>query len=246
MDFWEFVAGYWWLVFPLGGAAFGVLGSATGWFDKQSDKEHRRKIELIEAKARAKAIERGNPLPPAIPAGREHDDEAVAHADAAGRAARLERLMTTHDEVARRWLDYELDVAKLIAFPTMSDGREELTAAFLRAKKVADGLRPATADAKVDAETFGAYRDAVHDFEVAFDIAEQHARRVRDTGFSDAERRRLERARQLLQTAVDRSATGAERQVAYKRVREELDGLIALSDDAIEVLEKRVAPELEA
>src|SRR5690606_26127288 len=114
----------------------------------------------------------------------------------------------------RRWLDYELDVAKLIAFPTMSDGREELTAAILRAKKVADGLRPATADAKVDAETFGAYRDAVHDFEVAFDIANEDAGLVRDTGFSVVLRRRLERALQLLLTAVDRSAPGAERQVA--------------------------------
>jgi hypothetical protein len=244
VGFWEFVAGYWWLVFPVGGAAVGVLGSATGWFDKQAERDHRRKLELIEAKARAKAIEKGTALP-AIPAGQEHDVEAVERADAEGRAARLERLMSTHDEVTKRWLDYELDVAKLIAFPTMSDGREELTAAFLRAKKVADGLRPTTADARVDAETFAAYRDAVHDFEVAFDIAEQHARRVRDTGFTDAERRRLDRARQLLQTAVDRSATAAERQVAYKRVREELDGLIAVSDDAIEVLERKVAPEIE-
>ena len=39
-------------------------------------------------------------------------------------------------------------------------------------------------------------------------------------------------------------STPAERQLAYRRVRQELDGLIALSDEAIEVLESRVSQEL--
>ena len=45
---------------------------------------------------------------------------------------------------------------------------------------------------------------------------------------------------------MDESATQAERNVAYKRVREELDGLIVLSDDAVTVLEKQVAREIAA
>jgi hypothetical protein len=44
--------------------------------------------------------------------------------------------------------------------------------------------------------------------------------------------------------AIDQAATPAERQIAYKRVREELDGLISLSDGAIDRLEKQVALEL--
>jgi hypothetical protein len=46
--------------------------------------------------------------------------------------------------------------------------------------------------------------------------------------------------------AVDESATQAERNIAYKRVREELDGLIVLSEQAVQVLEKQVARELPA
>ena len=49
-----------------------------------------------------------------------------------------------------------------------------------------------------------------------------------------------------LSVAVDSAATPAERQVAYKRVREELDGLIVVSDEAIVVLEKKVALPLDA
>ncbi|MBZ5869692.1 hypothetical protein LAQ72_27990, partial [Escherichia coli] len=53
------------------------------------------------------------------------------------------RLFADHDAVNSRWLAYELDVAKLIDFPMMSDVREPLTVEFLRAKRLADGLRPA-------------------------------------------------------------------------------------------------------
>ena len=84
------------------------------------------------------------------------------------------------------------------------------------------------------------------DYAVAFEIAEKDARRLRDSTFTEPERKRLERAQQLLKVAVDESATQAERNVAYKRVREELDGLILLSDEAVTVLEKQVARELPA
>ncbi|MFM9745636.1 hypothetical protein ACKI2C_49630, partial [Streptomyces brasiliscabiei] len=58
--------------------------------------------------------------------------------------------------------------------------------------------------------------------------------------------KRLQTAQQLLSVAVDGGATPAERQVAYKRVREELDGLIVVSDDAITILEEKVALPLES
>jgi hypothetical protein len=238
--FFDFLGSYWWLVFPFMGVASGL----GGWWSTQAKQRHKRRLEIIKAKTAAKEVE--------LRARTELKAEksgvvpaSVAESDKADRRERLARLLKTHDEVVRRWLDYELDVAKLIAFPTMSDGRQPLTADFLRAKKVADGLRPPSAEVRIDAETLAEYRNAVHDMDVAFDIAEQEARRVRNSGFTDAERKRLDRAQHLLQTAIDQSATAAERQLAYKRVREELDGLIVLSEDAVEVLEKQVAPELE-
>jgi hypothetical protein len=154
--------------------------------------------------------------------------------------------MDAHDSVTSRWLEYELDVAKTIEYPAMSDGRQPLTAAFLRAKKVADRLRPASPEAQVTPEQRREYQDAVTDYEVAFDVAERDARRVKDSSFTPPERKRLDVAKQLLTVAVDQAATPAERQLAYKRVREELDGLISLSDGAVDVLEQRVALELDA
>ncbi|WP_036319888.1 hypothetical protein [Microbacterium indicum] len=231
MNFWSFAASYWWLVFPLGGAIAAVAGNASGWFRKQQELDHKRRLEVIEAKARAKGVTG----PGEAPAIEEGDFRS-----------RVSRIMATHDDLTRRWLEYELDVARVIAFPTMSDGRDPRTAAFLRAKKAADALRPASAEARISSEEYAEYRDAVHDCEVAFDVAEQEARRVRDTGFTEAERQRLGRAQQLLNVAVDQSATAAERQTAYRRVREELDGLIVLSDVSEAELRRRVAGSLEA
>lgn len=247
MPIFEFIGGYWWLVFPL----FGVLASVGGAWERGARRRHRRRLEVLHAKAELKAAQaaaRGRVEYPAT--------GPVSHAGAAGFAApvyrdtaapapsQLERLFAEHDAVTSRWLEYELDVAKLIAYPAMSDGRQPLTAAFLRAKKVADGLRPPTTKVKLTKAQIAEYRNAVTDYEVAFDVAERDARRIKTSAFTDVERKRLDTAKQLLTVAVDQAATPAERQLAYKRVREELDGLISLSDEAIVVLEKQVGHEL--
>ncbi|WP_431797434.1 hypothetical protein [Microbacterium kunmingense] len=237
---WSNIWMFWWLIFPIGAA----IGGAIKSFDRASERRHRRRLEMMRAKAelRSGAV----PAVAAPPASSGDADRSGGSAASVPADPTLTQLFAIHDDVTARWLEYELDVAKLIAFPAMSDGRQPLTAAFLRAKRVADRLRPPTASARLSAEQRKEYRDAVTDYEVAFDLAERDARRVKDANFSAEERKRLDTAQQLLTVAVDGAATPAERQLAYRRVREELDGLLLLSDDAIEVLEKKVAHELPA
>jgi hypothetical protein len=249
--FFTFLGGYWWLIFP----AMGVMASVGSAWERGARRRHRRRLEVLKAKAELKAAQaaaRGRTGPVAIaaadgPAARTSfmTEATPWKAPAASApASQLERLFAAHDDVTRRWLEYELDVAKIIAFPAMSDGRQPLTAAFLRAKRIADGLRPASAKARLTREQLAEYRNAVADFEVAFDVAEHDARRLRDSSFTEVERKRLDTAKQLLTVAIDQAATPAERQIAYRRVREELDGLILLSDGAIEVLESQVMLEI--
>lgn len=92
-------------------------------------------------------------------------------------AAPLAALMRRHDAVTARWLDYETDVAKLIAFPQMTDARHPSTAAFLVRRAEASRLRPASPTARITAVDFVAYRDAVQALEAAFGVAEYEARR---------------------------------------------------------------------
>ncbi|MET0161613.1 MAG: hypothetical protein ABW204_03075 [Microbacteriaceae bacterium] len=224
----QWLGHFWWLIFPV----MGMAGGAAKAWERGAKQRHKRRLEVIRAKGELKAAQAA--------ARSVGSNELVTESQ----QQQLERLFAGHDETTRRWLDYELDVAKLIAFPAMSDGRQPLTAAFLRAKRVADGLRPASAKARLEPSQLTEYRNAVTDYEVAFDVAERDARRLKDSSFTDAERKRLGTAKQLLTVAIDEAATPAERQVAYRRVREELDGLLSLSDEAIDVLEKKVALEL--
>lgn len=213
----DFFAHYWWLVFPLSGMAGGWL---RAW-SKASERRHQRKVELYKLKHQAVQAE-----------------EATT--------AEIQLLMTAHSDVNKRWLDYELDVGKLIDYPVMTDVREPLTVAFVRAKREADGLRPAAPADITSKARMDEYRAAVNGFQIAFDIAEREAKRIKDRNFSEPERERLATARKLLRIAEDEAATPAERQTAYKRARRELEGLIVLPEATIAALEGKVAPVLGA
>lgn len=208
----DFIGHYWWLVFPLSGI---VGGWGRAW-SKSSERRHQRRIELYKLKNQTVQAE-----------------QTVA--------GEVEALLSAHNSVNSRWLDYELDVGKLIDFPVMTDVREPLTVAFLRAKREADGLRPSAPGDITTRSGLDAYRAAVNGFEIAFDIAEREARRIKDSNYSVAERHRLATARKLLRIAEDEAATPAERQTAYKRARRELEGLIVLPDATVAALEGKVA-----
>src|SRR6476620_5556866 len=157
------------MVFPLS-ALLAHWGRSLG---KASERRHRRKVELYRLRNRQ------------------------ADAETAGRSE-MQGLVEDHDAVNRRWLDYELDVGKLIDFPMMTDVREPLTVAFLRAKREADGLRPADPGQLTTSARLTEYRAAVRGYELAFDVAEREARRLKDSNFTGPERERLATARKLL------------------------------------------------
>ncbi len=213
----EFLSDKWWLVFPLSAFA----GHWANSLRKASERRHQRKVELY--KLRNQHLEAGK-----------------------ASTAEVEALMAAHDATNSRWLEYELDVGKLIDFPLMTDVREPMTVAFLRAKREADGQRPASAADVTSPARLEAYRKAVDSFVVALDVAEREARRIRDSKFTGPERGRLAKARKLLMIAENHAATPAERQAAYKRARRELDGLIVLPDATVAALEERMAPGLDA
>jgi hypothetical protein len=90
------------------------------------------------------------------------------------------------------------------------------------------------------------YRDAVHEYISAFEIAEAEAIRRRRSDFSEDDQQRLARAQHLLHLAQDEAATHEERQNAYARARKELDGLIVLPAPARAGIERSIAGQIEA
>jgi hypothetical protein len=158
----------------------------------------------------------------------------------------ITRLLDEHSRTDSRWLDYELDPAKLLDFPAMTDMRDPLTVAFHRAKLRADLLRPGKAeDLLDDPQAAHEYLDAVEAYATAFNAAEAEAVRRGRGDFSRADRQRLARAQSLLRVASDRGATPQEREHAYDLARGELDGLVVLPDRTRAALERGIAGELD-
>lgn len=158
----------------------------------------------------------------------------------------VRRILEEHNRTDGRWLDYELDVAKLLDFPLMTDLRDPLTAAFHRAKLHADLLRPAKAeDLLDDREAATKYQVAVEDYVTAFNVAEAEALRRRRSDFSRDEQQRIARAQSLLRMASDPAAALQERQSAYDRARKELDGLIVLPATAQASITRGISGEIE-
>jgi hypothetical protein len=158
----------------------------------------------------------------------------------------ITRTVKEHDRTDVRWLDYELDVTKLLDFPLMTDMREPLTMGFHQAKLRADLLRPAGAeDLLDDRDAAREYLDAVGNYVTAFDVAEAEAIRRRRNDFSRAEQQRIARAQNLLRVASDTAATPQEREHAYAIARNELDGLIVLPERARAAIERGIAGELD-
>jgi hypothetical protein len=158
----------------------------------------------------------------------------------------LRRVIEEHGRTDARWLEYELDFAKLLDFPLMTDMRDPLTIGFHKAKLRADFLRPVKAEDLLDDRDAAAqYRAAVEDYVSAFDVAEAEATRRRRGDFSRDDQQRIARAQSLLRVAADASAAPHERQKAFDLARNELDGLIVLPSTTQASIERGISGQIE-
>jgi hypothetical protein len=105
--------------------------------------------------------------------------------DQAAQWRTVTRIVEQHTRTDTQWLDYELDAAKLLDFPLMTDMTNPLVMRFHKAKLRADLLRPDRAEELLDGwSSAGDYLAAVEDYVTAFNAAEAEAFRVRRGEFS--------------------------------------------------------------
>ncbi|NLE82120.1 MAG: hypothetical protein GX610_21585 [Rhodococcus sp.] len=225
----DFLANYWWLIFVFGGSIGGAVKAVGAANSRRIDRRQERfrlkqqtKIAVAQAKAQNQV-----------------DEEAVLRD--------IAKTVDEHEQTDVRWFAYEMDLVTLLDFPMMTDMREPLTTEFHKAKRRADLLKPSEPESLVgDRDARAAYRDAVHAYAIAFDVAEKEAKRRRQGDFSYNEQERLVRAQRLLRLAMDDGATQQERQSAYTKARKELEGLIAVPTSARLQLERKIAGQIEA
>ena len=224
---------FWWLIFPLGG----VIGGGVRAISAANERRAERRLERYRIKQQTKVAM-------AEAAVRNRDN---AHENKRCVAARLTKLLAPHDHTDARWLDYEMDIAKLLDFPLMTDMREPLTMAFHRARRRADLLRPTGPDDLLgDRGAQLEYRDAVSRLR-------QRIRRRRVRGDAPAPQRLLGRgpgaprpSAELLRLATDSGATPQERQNAYAGPAPSWTASSRCPQRRLPGIERRIARRIEA
>jgi hypothetical protein len=86
----------------------------------------------------------------------------------------IDRLVAVHDAVNARWLSYETDIDKALAFPQLTDSRHPATVVFLRAQREAQAKRPLLRE-RATPEQYLEYRIAVRELEASLIDAERQA-----------------------------------------------------------------------
>src|SRR5690606_41916942 len=154
VTFFEFVGTYWWLVFPIGAVFGGSVNGCVKGVRKWDERRRRDRLELARIKYGA---------------------QAAAAQEAAAAQAEIDRTLVRHDAVTKPWLAYELDVAKLIDYPLITDMPEPLTVDIHPPKREAEALRPDDPADLADPAYFASYRAALRPSEPAFTVGEYDA-----------------------------------------------------------------------
>ena len=147
-------------------------------------------------------------------------------------------LVDHHAKIRSEWMAYETDILKIVDFPLLSDMSEPVTIKLHEALRNAVMHEPKNVNAmrNIPFET-SSYNTAVTELDTAFRAAESKARLSSWNKFTMEEKKRLQRAKDLLALALNGASTPSERQAAYKQAIKSLQGLIEVPKATILALE---------
>ncbi|MFJ6616198.1 hypothetical protein ACIQOW_01275 [Kitasatospora sp. NPDC091335] len=147
---------------------------------------------------------------------------------------RLRRVEDRHDAVLEQYGEFTGDILAVLERPLLADVAVRETADLVHALAGA-------ADARSVAGSDGAaaYGRAVTALEIAWQVADRHARRVGTAQMPERERAAVAQAQRLLRTVLGDGASDAERQTAYRRAVRLLDGIVVVPREATAAIEGR-------
>jgi hypothetical protein len=204
----------------LGAGGLVVLSGAGGLVNSF------RKFAPEEIEAQSKII-------PLEPPKKEISKETV-------NGKRIENLILKVEALTSEWASYEMDLAKLLEYPSVTNMSIQSTSEFHKALRQVQHIIELREFS--DDEEYNAFRLSVLDLEHKFDVMISEAKRTKWNSYSAGEQHSLRIAKSLLAIALNSASTSHERQVAYKRLVKEVEGIIALPEKTMLLLESKVAP----
>lgn len=201
--------------------------------------EKNKQFELIQAQEAAYTLQ-------AKLAQLEDEKERWALEQKVAASAPVVPTATTHSDaynpismlsaVQGEWLEWEMDILKVVQFPSLFDLRNEYTRTFHESLNFALSVKSALKSNEITSE----FRQIVAKVQTNWQLAKDEAKRIKTSSFPTQERKRLERALSLLKVALDSSGSESERQVAYTRALKEVEGLVSIPVSSMRELESSI------
>lgn len=156
-------------------------------------------------------------------------------------SSKKNRLLSIYAEVTDKIATYETDIVKIIKYPSMTDRSNAATLAMALAKTTAERL---VADEECEESEL---LEAVKDLEATFMVAESEALKMAATSLSEAERRKVEKAKDLLNMAANEASSEQEKKVSFKQAFKHLEGVLVVPEVAVDTFRIKIGlKEIEA
>jgi len=141
--------------------------------------------------------------------------------------------------VKSEWKEYELDILKVLEYPAVTNMNVPATFEFHKAmRKASHYLAETDSITSDEVKEFG---EAILDVEHRFEVMISEAKRLKWNEYTEKERVSLQMAQSLLAIAINSASSPHERQIAYKRLMKEVEGIIVLPEKSIAELEAKIS-----
>lgn len=142
-------------------------------------------------------------------------------------------------EVQEKIEAYENDIVKIIKYPVMTDRTDPFTQEMVIALNNAQRW---SEDADGDE-----FKDAIKELEKAFLAAESNALKVALTSLSDEDRKKTQKAKELLAIAADEASSENEKMLSFEQAFKQLEGVIMVPEGAVDAFRVKIGlAEIEA
>lgn len=143
----------------------------------------------------------------------------------------IKEALTLLDEVRSDLFSYESDIVKVITYPVMQDKTNPYTVEMFQALKRANRLAQTPEHPQ--------FISAVQDLEKKFLAAESNAVRLTSSLLSGMEKKKIQKAQDLLAIAANEASSEQEKKVAFLQGFKKLEGVIIVPDAAIEAFKTK-------
>lgn len=167
------------------------------------------------------------------------ESTAVLSSESSATPSKFHRLSQKLDKIKHEWVSYELDLMKILEYPAVTNMNIPATFEFHKSMRKASHLLSET-DPTVSNE-IKEFEEAVLDVEHRFEVMIAEAKRLKWNDCTEKERVSLQMAQSLLAIASNSASSPHERQIAYKRLMKEVEGIIILPEKSIAELEAKIS-----